>query len=327
MNFGLTWWGKKWLNALNNIDFENRLPRGKSYANSGKVISIELKNNQIFAKVKGTNIYNVELKLQPFSKKEKELLIQNLIQDSYLLSKLINRVLPEEILEIAKKHQIKIFPEKWNEIKMQCSCPDWAIPCKHIAAVMYILSKEIDQNPFAFFELRNFYIFDELKKYNIEIKSLHKETIPNIKDFILDLDNPIKKSEILYQLPDFSKLSDMKEIILSLYGKETLFFHKSFNEIIYKFYSFNNKKINNVYLLYNAKNIHLNQEDRYADFEILYDINSLNEKLILKQSDIESKKEKIASCTFEHLEKLFLTTEIKHLQNYSQSFIALYRTL
>ncbi len=91
-----------------------------------------------------------------------------------IISKLLHRELDPQILSIAESEGLKVFPNQWNDLKMQCSCPDWAVPCKHLAAVIYKLSMEIDNNPFLVFELHQLNLLAELKirKININVEQL-----------------------------------------------------------------------------------------------------------------------------------------------------------
>lgn len=72
-------------------------------------------------------------------------------QQPVVLSKLFNRQLDESLAKMAAKAGMNLFPKQWKDLKMECSCPDWAVPCKHLAAVIYKTSMEIDNNPFLVF--------------------------------------------------------------------------------------------------------------------------------------------------------------------------------
>ncbi len=142
ISFGDTWWGKQWLGALNRIDYSNRLPRGKSYANKGAVTSIKIKGNQIEAKVQGTRKtpYKVNIVVPPYFEEDISVFMKEIKSNPLVLAKLLNRELPQELMEVAERNGIKIFPSEWQDIKLNCSCPDWAVPCKHLAAVIYIIA-------------------------------------------------------------------------------------------------------------------------------------------------------------------------------------------
>lgn len=155
--FGLTWWGNEWLRSLTHIDCENRIPRGATYARNGYVEEIKLVGNRIKAKVLGHSYrpYSVSISVPAFTESEVNVLMDRLMAHPELISSLVNRVLDPEILTIAKECNLKIFPERWSDLRMKCSCPDWAVPCKHLAAVVYMFSREIDNNPFIAFLMHN----------------------------------------------------------------------------------------------------------------------------------------------------------------------------
>ena len=184
--FGQTWWGSRWLNALSQIDYSNRLPRGRSYANNGSVIDLKIENNAVSAKVKGSRKtpYSVGLVVPPLPETAAIDLLNDLAKDAVTVSKMLNGELDPKILEYAAKRDIHIFPQKWSDLKMYCSCPDWAVPCKHIAAVIYLISKEIDGDPFLVFSLHGIDLIEELRSRNIEIEKSASITIPALLEII-----------------------------------------------------------------------------------------------------------------------------------------------
>lgn len=154
--FGLTWWGEQWLHSLSSIDFSNRLPRGATYARKGAVRSIEINGNVVLAKVQGTRPtpYRVKISIPRFSQPEIDRLIAEVQANPAVLAQLLNRELNPQIMEIAGRLGLRIFPKSWKDFEMDCSCPDYAVPCKHLAAVIYMVSREIDNNPFLILKLR-----------------------------------------------------------------------------------------------------------------------------------------------------------------------------
>jgi uncharacterized Zn finger protein/superfamily II DNA or RNA helicase len=157
--YGKTWWGNAWVEALERIDYyTNRLPRGRSYANTGRVSEIKLaENGRVTAKVQGrrSRPYRVEIKLAHFTSAQKKIIKSIIARDPSLASELSLGRLPQTILGSLEKHNIYLLPESWDDISASCSCPDWANPCKHLAAVYYIMAGEIDKEPFMLFKLRN----------------------------------------------------------------------------------------------------------------------------------------------------------------------------
>lgn len=112
-----------------------------------------------------------------------------------IVTKLLNLELDPAMLSIAEELGMKIFPRSWKDIKMECSCPDWAVPCKHIAAVIYKISTEIDNNPFIVFELHNVNLQAELEKENIFIHEAMNIDIPDFSD-LFEVKNTRKKTDI-----------------------------------------------------------------------------------------------------------------------------------
>jgi uncharacterized Zn finger protein/superfamily II DNA or RNA helicase len=164
-SYGTTWWGKQWLQALENIDYSNRLPRGRTYANKGLVQNLHIQGNAITAQVQGSmpKPYKISLTVPVFDAKAQENLLRIVTENPLFLSKLLNRELPPELNEACHKQGIHIFPRRWDDLKGTCSCPDYAVPCKHLAAALYIVANEIDKNPFVVFDLHNFKLVEALQ--------------------------------------------------------------------------------------------------------------------------------------------------------------------
>lgn len=229
--FGKTWWGEQWLNALNNIDYSNRLPRGSSYARNGAVTKLTINQNRIQAKVAGSRStpYTVDIILPPFFDPELSLFIDALAAKPIIISKLINRELDATVLNIAENQGLKVFPRQWTDFKMQCNCPDWAVPCKHLAAVIYKVSAEIDNNPFLVFSLHQIDLIGELNKRGLLVNK-EAQAIPLITDLYFDKSR--KKSakyepfspHQAYQKLSFTSLSPLHEPLLTLLSANPVFY-------------------------------------------------------------------------------------------------------
>ncbi len=155
MHFGRTWWGQQWLAALDDIDFSNRLPRGRRYAGNGSVRSIAIDDTAVTAHVKGSrpSPYRVEVALTSYSESQRQFVLEVVESSPVLLSRLLNRQLPAPVLTLLEERGIRLFPGSWQDMTARCSCPDVALPCKHIAAVIYLIANEIDKDPFLVFAL------------------------------------------------------------------------------------------------------------------------------------------------------------------------------
>ena len=235
--YGKTWWGQKWLQTLNNIDYSNRLPRGASYAKKGAVKSIKIEENRIHAKVAGSRPtpYKVDIILPPFFDPELSKFIDAVVSQPFIISKLLNRELDPSLLAMAEKEGLKVFPHQWTDFKMQCSCPDWAVPCKHLASVVYKLSEEIDNNPFLVFELHLLDLIAELNKRGLFINTQSVE-IPLLTDFYFEKGKAKTKKEKTefstqnaYQKLSFSSLSPIHEPLFSLLSESPVFYNSSTN--------------------------------------------------------------------------------------------------
>ncbi|MDP4240359.1 MAG: DEAD/DEAH box helicase [Bacteroidota bacterium] len=220
IQFGKTWWGEQWLRSLENVDYDNRLPRGASYARNGYVKEVKIKENQIVAKVAGSRPtpYRVNLIVPPFFEEQIDLLMAKIIERPTLISKLLNRELDPAMLTIAEEVGLKVFPKQWTDFKMQCSCPDWAVPCKHLAAVIYMVSREIDNNPFLVFEIHKVHLLDELKKRGIFIADQKKTEIPLLETLLkpTKINKDAFDTEKVYDRIDFSQLQNLSEALVQL---------------------------------------------------------------------------------------------------------------
>ncbi|MFT4094236.1 MAG: SNF2-related protein [Niabella sp.] len=229
--FGKTWWGQQWLNSLNNIDYSNRLPRGSSYARKGAVTKLNINNNRIHAKVAGSQPtpYNVDIILPPFFDPDLSLFIDALAAKPVIISKLLNRELDPEVLSIAEAQGLKVFPRQWTDFKMQCNCPDWAVPCKHLAAVIYKVCAEIDNNPFLVFSLHNIDLIQELNNRGLLVTK-EQTAIPALTDLYFDKEKkPTKKKPEFddaksYEKLSFASLSPLHEPLISLLSENPVFY-------------------------------------------------------------------------------------------------------
>ncbi len=227
LQFGKTWWGEHWLRSLAHVDYDNRLPRGKSYARNGYVKDIRFTENMIVAKVKGSRPrpYNVTIIIPPFFEDQINALMNDIIRQPALISKLLNRELDPSIQGIAEQNGLKVFPQQWTDFKMQCSCPDWAVPCKHLAAVIYMISREIDNNPFRIFEMHKVDLIQELNKRGIFIEQKKTE----ISSLATILRTKRKTTiafdeEKAYERVDFSQLNTLSESLVLLLPDEPPFY-------------------------------------------------------------------------------------------------------
>jgi len=155
-SIGETWWSKRWVGVLESFDLGARLTRGKSYARKGQVISIHVEPGVVQARVQGSfpKPYDVSIKLLPLSPEEWEKAIAAMASKAVFSARLLSGEMPQNIEEAFSDCDISLFPRKKADLKTDCSCPDWSNPCKHIAAVYYLLAEQFDSDPFLIFKLR-----------------------------------------------------------------------------------------------------------------------------------------------------------------------------
>ncbi len=147
--YGQTWCGKEWLKVLDKNDFGLRLTRGRIYALNGAVDSLNIRGNRITAEVKGgrKTPYNIKIDVSTLREGQRLTLIEIIKSNPELLEKFLNKEFPSELNTIALKHNIHLFPKTSNDFSMSCSCPDWKVPCKHQAAVIYVMANILDVKP------------------------------------------------------------------------------------------------------------------------------------------------------------------------------------
>ncbi len=149
------WWGKAWCENLERYaDYESRLSRGKSYVRTGAVIDLKLQKGKVTARVQGTRKtpYKVEIRISPVSEEKCQEIIRKCGQRIENIEELLTGKFPMEMQELFLG-QDGLFPAP-KEISFNCSCPDWALMCKHVAATLYGVGVRLDEQPLLFFELR-----------------------------------------------------------------------------------------------------------------------------------------------------------------------------
>lgn len=220
--YGQSWWGQQWLNALAHIDADNRLPRGRTYANKGAVRKLNIAEGRISAEVLGSYIYAVKITVPPFSMQEKERLLEALVNDPLIISQLLNRELSPTVLELANELNIKIFPGSWKDLKMDCNCPDWAVPCKHLAAVIYLISRQIDGDPFLVFALRGLDLPQALRQRGFEMGRQILITPPPLSTLFTE--QPFVHPQSDNQALDFTLIPDLHHELLRLLPDNPVFY-------------------------------------------------------------------------------------------------------
>jgi uncharacterized Zn finger protein len=154
--FGTHWWARRWLAALEKFGWAARLERGRDYARRGNVLDLDITPGHIKAQVQGSRPwpYQVEVGLEPLTDEQWDRVIHRLGRQALYAAKLLAGDMPQNIEDIFNAAGVALIPKTATAFTMTCTCPDPVVPCKHIAAVFYVLGQEFDRDPFVLFELR-----------------------------------------------------------------------------------------------------------------------------------------------------------------------------
>ena len=154
--FGKSWWAKRWTTVLEGFSLGTRMSRGRSYARSGQVLSIDVSEGKIQAQVQGSRSrpYEVKIQVKQLPKAAWAKVAAAAAAQAIFASKLLAGQMPQEMEEIFQAEGVSLFPERYKDLSTECSCPDYENPCKHIAAVYYLLGEEFDRDPFLIFRMR-----------------------------------------------------------------------------------------------------------------------------------------------------------------------------
>ncbi len=225
--YGLTWWGQQWLNAFNSISDSSRLPRGRTYANNGSVRDIQIEANVIRAQVQGSYLYDVEIEIPKFSKQEQKQLGDLIAENPVILSSLLNRELPAELQRVCLQNGIQLFPTSWRNFKASCSCPDWAMPCKHLAAIIYLIANEIDKNPFLVFDLHGFNLLQYLEQSGFAT-SESTQNIPALSALLRPMEEKVETGFTIdpakLDALDFSAIPECRDNLLAILSGNPVFY-------------------------------------------------------------------------------------------------------
>jgi uncharacterized Zn finger protein len=151
-----SWWARRWMSTLDGFGWAARLSRGRAYTRNRRVVDVEVSPGVVRARVQGSrpNPYRVEMTVEPFPDAVWDRVVGALARQAIYTAKLLAGELPAEVVQLCDTAEAPLFPDHPDEIAMRCSCPDWAVPCKHLVAVHYALAAELDRDPFLLFRLR-----------------------------------------------------------------------------------------------------------------------------------------------------------------------------
>ena len=148
---GEQWWSRRFIGVLESYGMSGRLARGRSYARAGQVLDFELSQGKVTARVQGSRVrpYQVRIGVLPLTTAQWRRVMKQLASQALFRAKLLAGEMPHEIEEVFGECGTPLFPRSATDLDMHCSCPDWGVPCKHLAAVCYVLAEEFDRDPFA----------------------------------------------------------------------------------------------------------------------------------------------------------------------------------
>lgn len=144
------WWSARFVSILEGMGMGSRLQRGRAYARKGQVISLDIDAGTVSAQVQGSRArpYRVRIGTSAFGKADWAQVEHELAADAWYLARLLAGEMPEDIEEVFTRVGLSLFPASPADLSLDCSCPDWGVPCKHIAATFYLLAESFDQDPF-----------------------------------------------------------------------------------------------------------------------------------------------------------------------------------
>ena len=158
---GRSWWAKEWVRRLEEMGLKGRLGRGKNYAMSGQVVSMDIEGSRVVAKVQGTrpDPYESTLGFRAPEGESHARIVAAIRREPMLVARLLADDLPIEVESFFKAEGYDLFPggklgPGKYDMTTSCSCPDYANPCKHTSAVLLILGEEIARRPMTLLELR-----------------------------------------------------------------------------------------------------------------------------------------------------------------------------
>jgi uncharacterized Zn finger protein len=162
--FSRTWWGQKFIAALEEFTDPGRLGRGRAYAHNGRILSHQLDGGTVRGKVRGSinpyfgvykePTYTTTVTLKPIARADWTQVIADVSSKAGYVAKLLLNEMPDTIEDAFARQGVHLLPAGQRDFSTSCSCPDWGDPCKHVAGLCYLLASELDRDPFLLFELR-----------------------------------------------------------------------------------------------------------------------------------------------------------------------------
>lgn len=145
-----SWWSRRFIEVLESFGMGGRLQRGKHYARAGQVLSMSLSTSLVVGQVQGSREtpYRVRIAVTAFRDSDWEKVEAALAGRALYAAKLLAGQMPADVEAVFASVGLDLFPTTMRELSMDCTCPDWEVPCKHLAAVCYLLAESFDEDPF-----------------------------------------------------------------------------------------------------------------------------------------------------------------------------------
>lgn len=149
-----SFWGKSWCENLEAYsDYENRLPRGRSYVRNGSVVDLKIANGTVTSRVRGSSLYAITIGIAPLAAERWEAIVRECAGQLGSVVELLQGKLSPAVMIVVTRKETGLFPTP-QQITLSCSCPDWASMCKHVAATLYGVGARLDASPELLFLLR-----------------------------------------------------------------------------------------------------------------------------------------------------------------------------
>ncbi len=162
--YAKTWWGQRFIAALEDFTDSGRLQRGRSYSSDNRIKQWLLQDGKVEAKLRGNvnpyygvykePTYKVSVQMAHLNEAKWQKIIQKLTQRASFIARLLLNEIPENIESVFADLGVHLLPNGYRDFKVSCNCPDYEVPCKHIAGVCYRLAGQLDHDPFLLFEMR-----------------------------------------------------------------------------------------------------------------------------------------------------------------------------
>jgi uncharacterized Zn finger protein len=153
-NIATSFWGKSWCANLEHYsDYANRLPRGRTYVRNGSVVDLQIAKGEVTALVAGSSLYRIKISIAPVKPVRWKSICRDCAGSVDSLVELLQGRFEKGVMDRVCRAGDGLFPAP-QEIKLSCSCPDWAEMCKHVAAALYGVGARLDHKPQLLFVLR-----------------------------------------------------------------------------------------------------------------------------------------------------------------------------